>query len=264
MRNAKPHEIADGVHWLRLGLIAGNIYFVSSGASWVLIDTAFKGRGRLIQRNAEALYGVSARPAAIFLTHIHPDHSGSALELAKQWGCPVYVHPDEMPLAVDRRLATVEKFANPMDHWIVLPILRLIPRRRVTALLEKESLEGVVQALDPDGAVPGMSEWMSISTPGHSPGHIVFFRKRDRVLISGDALLTVDLGSFRGFLSWLFRPSTPRLSGPPWYTNWSQQKAKSSAVALAHLQPTVVASGHGVPMMGEQTDRSLPTSPTRP
>jgi glyoxylase-like metal-dependent hydrolase (beta-lactamase superfamily II) len=143
MRDSKPYEIAEGVYWLRIGLVSGNVYLVKSGSSWVLIDTAFAGRGQLIQRNAEALFGVDARPFAILLTHIHPDHSGSALDLARLWMCPVYVHPDEMPLAVVRDLATAKQFANPIDHWIVLPVLNLLPRRRVMAMLAKESLEGV-------------------------------------------------------------------------------------------------------------------------
>lgn len=38
------------------------------------------------------------RPASILLTHDHPDHSGSALELARMWSLPVHVHRDELPL----------------------------------------------------------------------------------------------------------------------------------------------------------------------
>ena len=59
-------------------------------------------------------------------------------------------------------------------------------------MLSRESLEGVAKALEPDAAAPGLPEWRSITTPGHSPGHVVFFRESDRVLISGDALMTVD------------------------------------------------------------------------
>ena len=47
----------------------------------------------LIAAAAESLFGAGTRPAAILLTHIHPDHSGSALELARRWDLPVLVHP---------------------------------------------------------------------------------------------------------------------------------------------------------------------------
>jgi glyoxylase-like metal-dependent hydrolase (beta-lactamase superfamily II) len=39
------------------------------------------------------------RPASILLTHLHPDHIGSALELANMWNVPVYVHLGDLPLA---------------------------------------------------------------------------------------------------------------------------------------------------------------------
>src|SRR5512139_2223287 len=100
MGSRKPVEIAPGVHWHSAGAVAGNIYFVQSASSWVLIDTSTAGQGRRIREAAETLFGAGARPAAILLTHVHPDHSGSALELARAWACAVYLHPDELELAL--------------------------------------------------------------------------------------------------------------------------------------------------------------------
>ncbi len=257
MGSRQPVEIAAGVHWYSAGVVAGNIYFVQSASSWVLIDTATAGQGRRIREAAESLFGVGTRPAAILLTHVHPDHSGSALELARAWDCPVYLHPDEMELAITRNLATVVRYANPLDRWIILPLLRLFPRRRVEAMMEKESLQGVVQTFEPEAAPPGLPEWTSMSTPGHSPGHTVFFRRDDRVLISGDALLTVDLGSFRGILSWVLRPGKLQVCEPPWYTNWDRSKMLASAGAVVQLQPRIVAPGHGRPLTGEAAAAAL-------
>jgi glyoxylase-like metal-dependent hydrolase (beta-lactamase superfamily II) len=257
MASLKPVEIAPGVHWYSAGVMAGNIYFVQSASSWVLIDTATAGQGRRIREAAEGQFGVGARPTAILLTHVHPDHSGSAHELARAWDCPVYVHPDEMDLAISRNLATVARYANPLDRWIILPMLRLFPRRRVEAMMERESLQGVVWSFEPGAAPPGLPEWTSISTPGHSPGHTVFFRGDDRVLISGDALLTVDLGSFRGVLYWVLRPSKPQVCEPPWYTNWDRSQMLASASAVVRLQPRVLAPGHGHPLSGEAATSTL-------
>ncbi|MFZ5870941.1 MAG: MBL fold metallo-hydrolase, partial [Actinomycetota bacterium] len=50
-------------------------------------------------------------------------------------------------------------------------------------------------------------------TPGHTPGHVAYLRRDDRVLISGDAAVTVDLNSAGGLL--LGRPA---IAGPPRYT----------------------------------------------
>lgn len=250
MASRKPVEIAPGVHWYSAGVVAGNIYFVQSASSWVLIDTATAGQGGRIREAAEWLFGAGARPAAILLTHVHPDHSGSALELARTWNCPVYLHPDEMDLAISRTLATAARYANPLDRWIIFPLLRLFPRQRVEAMMEKESLRGVVQTFEPGAAPPGLPDWTSIATPGHSPGHTSFFRQDDRVVVSGDALLTVDLGSLRGVLSWGLRSNRPRACEPPWYTNWDRNEMLASFNAVLQLQPRVLAPGHGRPLSG--------------
>ncbi len=40
MGTRRPVEIAPGVHGYSAGAVAGNVYFVQSALSWVLIDTA--------------------------------------------------------------------------------------------------------------------------------------------------------------------------------------------------------------------------------
>jgi glyoxylase-like metal-dependent hydrolase (beta-lactamase superfamily II) len=257
MGSRKPIAIAPGVHWYAAGAVAGNIYFVQSASSWVLIDTATAGQGRRIREAAETLFGVGARPAAILLTHVHPDHAGSALELARAWECAVYLHPDELALAITRDLATVARYANPLDRGIILPLLRLFPRRWVEAMMARESLSEVVQVFEPETAPPGLPEWTCITTPGHSPGHTAFFRHNDRVLIAGDALLTVDAGSLGGVLSWILRANKPQVCEPPWYTNWDCNQMMASASAVVRLQPQVLATGHGWPLSGAVADAAL-------
>ena len=212
-------EVAPGVYGMETGqgISRANVYFVQSGAAWVLIDTAGAKCGPLIRRIAESLFGASTSPASILLTHSHPDHAGSAVELACLWDCPVYVHPDELPYVAIENLSTVEKYANPLDRWIILPILRMMPRRRVEAMLSSASIKDVVRAFDPSAAVPGLPDWECIPTPGHTPGHVAFFRTNDRVLITGDAVVTVNLNSFQGFLRWGLRRHKQRVAGPPWY-----------------------------------------------
>jgi glyoxylase-like metal-dependent hydrolase (beta-lactamase superfamily II) len=252
-------ESAPGVYCLEVGrgIMRSNVYFVRSGKSWVLIDAASANCGRLIQRTAESLFGADTRPASILLTHDHPDHAGSALELARMWDCPVYLHPDELPLAVNRDLVTIKKFANPLDRWLILPMLRLMPRRRVESMLSKESLKGVARAFEPDAAVPGLPDWECVPAPGHTPGQVAFFRASDRVLVASDAVLTVNLNSLWGMLLWALRINRPRVSGPPWYSTWDRRAAKQSVAVLAGLKPRVLASGHGVPMTGNGTAREL-------
>ena len=48
-----------------------------------------------------------------------------------------------------------------------------------------------MQALPEDGSIPHLPDWEWIYTPGHSPGHVSFFREKDLTLIVGDAFVTV-------------------------------------------------------------------------
>ena len=252
-------EIAPDIYYIEVGkgINRSNIFFVRSGSSWVLIDTASANYGRLIRKAAESLFGANIPPALILLTHDHPDHAGSALELARMWNCKVYVHPEELALTTADNLSTLEKYANPIDRRIILPLLRLMPRRTIESMFSRNSLKDVVQAFDPNAPVPGLPDWECIPTPGHTPGQVAFFRTGDRVMITGDAVVTADINSFRGFLFWSLRLNRQRVSGPPWYSTWNKQLAKESVVALATLEPSVLASGHGVPMQGEAIAQKL-------
>jgi glyoxylase-like metal-dependent hydrolase (beta-lactamase superfamily II) len=252
-------EIARGVYCMEVGkgISRSNVYFVQSKSSWVLIDAASANCGRLIRSTAEALFGANTQADSILLTHDHPDHAGSALELARLWGCPVYMHPDELPLAIAEELSVMERYANPLDRWIILPLLHAMPRQRVKSMLLKQSLKDVARALDPGDAVPNLPGWKWIPSPGHTPGHIAFFRTGDGTLITGDAVITADLNSFSGILSWCLRTQKQTISGPPLYSTRNKREAKESVTALAALDPRVLASGHGVPMEGDEVAGGL-------
>jgi glyoxylase-like metal-dependent hydrolase (beta-lactamase superfamily II) len=97
--------------------------------------------------------------------------------------------------------------------------------------------------------VPGANGWQWVSTPGHSPGHICLFRDSDRILLTGDALVSVDMDSWNGLLS-----ARPKLSGPPAPFTIDWDSALASLRQLASLRPNVVGCGHGVPI----SDSDLP------
>ncbi|GAB3309717.1 hypothetical protein GCM10027451_19760 [Geodermatophilus aquaeductus] len=242
MRVPVAREIAPGVHLLRMGrgALASNAYLVRSEPGWVLIDCAWAGSATAIRSAAESLFGPDTRPAAILLTHIHPDHSGSAGDLGRSWQVPVYVHAAELPMA---RGEYLPGYGMPLDRWLVVPLMRLLPRstrRRITAAGD---ITDVARALDPTAGVPGLPGWQVVPMPGHTPGSVAYLRADDGVLVSGDAVLTVDLNSLSGVL--LGRQG---LAGPPWYTTWNRQAAQRSISALAELETRVIAPGHGDPL----------------
>ena len=245
---ATPTEIAPDVWCLGPhGRTQTNVVLVRSGSAWVLIDAGWEGDAARIEAAARSLLGADTRPAMILLTHAHPDHEGSARALATDWGCPVLVHPAELPFATGD-FAAMERFAGPLDRWVILPAMRAIGRRRREAILAKGSLAGVVGLLEDDGGIPGLDGWRWIATPGHTPGHVSFVRPVDRVVVTGDALVTLRVNSWSGFA--LGRQG---LSGPPGYTTWDMTAARASIRVIAALAPTVVAGGHGRPLVGPGT-----------
>lgn len=239
----RPRQIAEGVYCLRTGrgITESNVYFVRSGTGWVLIDAGWPHHGGVIRETAEWLFGTGTRPAAIVVTHLHPDHSGSAPELARAWELPVLVPSAEMPMSAGRPLPGL---MNPLDRYLLRPLGRVLP--------PASALAGVARSFDPAAGIAELADWDCVPTPGHTPGHVAFFRPHDRVLIGGDAVLTVNVNS----LTELYR-GRQRVSGPPRVSTWDWEGAKRSIAALAELEPAVLACGHGIPMTGAETAGAL-------
>lgn len=227
-------EFAAGVRCLPAGF--ANVYFVGKrGGAWVLVDTATPGRTRQIREAADAVYGAGTRPEAILLTHGHRDHAGSAGELAELWDVPIYAHALEMPYLTG-------KSAYPPLDPTVGGFLALLGRFFAPQTFD---LSERVRAFEPGGDVPGLRGWEWHHTPGHSPGHVVFFRREDGTLLTGDAVTTMNLDSF--FASAL---KVRRVCGPPAPFTPDWVTARESVKYLAELRPHSIGSGHGVPMSG--------------
>ena len=205
---------------------------------WVLIDTALPNSASFIVEEAEARFGQGSRPQAIILTHGHFDHVGSVIELADRWNVPVYAHQLEMPY-----LTGQEDYpeADPtVDSGLVAKLSPSFPNQGI-------NLAKRIKPLPADGSIPGMADWRWIHTPGHTPGQVCLFRDADQVLISADALITVEQESFTAVLT-----QKKDLSGPPAYFTTDWAAAEQSVQTLAELKPALVIPGHGQPMQGEE------------
>jgi hypothetical protein len=154
-RELRVDEIASGVFsiapWGRTQTV---VYALRSADSWVLVDAGWAGDGQRIQRAVETVFGPRSAPSAILLTHVHPDHEGDSRALATDWGCPVYVSPLELHIAA-RDFSAMRDTAMPLDHWLVLPLMRAMGARRRQAIFDSATLAGVARVLDPSTNIPG-------------------------------------------------------------------------------------------------------------
>ncbi|MEO8438954.1 MAG: MBL fold metallo-hydrolase [Spartobacteria bacterium] len=226
-------RIAPDVGWQPISFV--NAYLVGhSGGPWALIDTGLPGRSDQVSDAAEARFGAGTRPEAIYLTHGHFDHAGSARVLAEKWDIPIFAHRMELPYLTGR---SDYPPPDPTIGGAMAFLSRFMPYR-------ERDLGGHLREL-PSGPLPGLEGWEWMHTPGHSPGHVSFFRRDDQVLLAGDAFATMNMDSWVGLASG--RKQLAR-AGAPFNIDW--QATRASVERLAALRPSVVGCGHGIPMSG--------------
>jgi len=198
-----------------------NVYLVGD----VLVDTGIKQSAGKISGMLNGR-GVSA----IALTHAHGDHAGAMKRLAAQLGVPVWCG------AADREAAEAGKPV--LSSGLQRPGLSVIaaaaggfdgvPVARV--LREGDTLAAGFTVLD---------------TPGHSPGHVSFWRESDRTLICGDVFFNMNLLT-----------TFPGLREPPSLLTTDPVKNRDSERRLAALEPDAVGFGHG-PVLSDDAARKL-------
>jgi len=237
--------VTADVACLPLSLV--NLYFYGvAGAvdrSWVLIDAGLAWSADHIMQTVAERFGAQSRPAAIVLTHGHFDHVGALPELANRWQAPIYAHELELPYLTGRSSYPPPDPA--VGGGAMSFLSRLYPRGPY-------DFGDRVHPLPQDGSVPGMVGWRWVATPGHSPGHVSFFRDSDRTLIAGDAFVTQRQES-----AWAVLTQPQEVRRPPAYFTPDWQTARRSVETLAQLRPNIAATGHGVPMHGERMRQEL-------
>ncbi len=237
--------IAQRLQGLRITFV--NVFSVAhADGSWTLIDAGLPFTEGLIRSWAEKQF--SGPPNSIVLTHGHFDHVSAARGLADKWGVPIYAHELEFPYLTGQQEYPAP---NPGAGGGLMSLLSPIYPRgpvdlgsRLRALPTEQSSPGALNVL------PG---WEILHTPGHTPGHVSFFRRQDGTLLVGDAFCTTKPESF-------FEAAVaqqPELHGPPSYFTWDWNLARESVQRLAKLSPTVVAPGHGKPLSGEKVPEAL-------
>ncbi|GAC1434432.1 MAG: hypothetical protein NVSMB51_01600 [Solirubrobacteraceae bacterium] len=205
-------QLADGVHMLAgFPPNAINVYLVGD----VIIDAATRHAGRRILRQ------VRGRPvAAHALTHAHPDHQGASHQLCETLGVPLWCGAGD-----------VEAMETPGG------IAAAQPRAAINRIVDRAwsgPPHKVARALAEGDDVAGFSV---LETPGHSRGHLSFWRERDRILICGDVLNGMNLLT-----------TIPGLHEPPAIFTPDSARNRTSIKRLAALEPALILFGHGPPM----------------
>jgi hydroxyacylglutathione hydrolase len=210
-------ELADGVHMLRgFPPNAINVYVLGD----VLIDAATRQGTRRIMRQTR---GVTLNAHA--LTHAHPDHQGSSHAICEQLQIPLWcgagdVHAMETPGGVaNSNPPSWQTFVQ--RHWWTGP-----PHPVARPLKEGDEVAG----------------FTVLECPGHSPGHVAYWRASDRVLVIGDVLTNMNVMSGRTGLHEPLAAFTP-----------DPAKNRESARRLAELEPALVLFGHGPPLRDTAT-----------
>ena len=190
---------------------AFNVYLMGG----VLVDAGTRHAGPRILRQ---LRGRSV--AAHALTHAHPDHQGSSHAVCEALGVTLWCGAADADAAEDPAL-----------------ILRRLPAHWVNrAIAPRFAGPGhpVARRLREGDEVGGFTV---LEVPGHTAGHVAFWRASDRALILGDVVRNMD-----------FATGLPRLGEPLRVFTPDPATNRRSARRLAALEPALVCFGHGPPL----------------
>lgn len=205
-------QLADDLWQLRgFPPNAINVYLMGD----VLVDAATRYGGRRILRELRG-----RRVAAHALTHAHPDHQGASHRVCEELGVPLWCGAADADAAERPQLIGERQ----PDHFMAQLFHRTCtgPGHPVTRRLEEGD---------------EVAGFMVLDAPGHSAGHVAFWRESDRVLVLGDVLNSAD--PFTGI---------PGLREPKPYFTPDPARNRESARRLAELEPELACFGHGPPV----------------
>jgi glyoxylase-like metal-dependent hydrolase (beta-lactamase superfamily II) len=206
-------RVADGVWQLDTIAIPNAINaYVLDG---VLVDAGGRRSGRRILRALDR-----HQIAAHAITHAHPDHQGSSAELCSKLGVPYWVGERDVDAAENPNLIRERQPDHPVAKFY--DSIFTGPGRQVDRTLREGDEVAGFEVID---------------VPGHSAGHIAFWREADGVLIGGDVLNNMNIWT-----------GLPGLHEPMPYLTPDPAENRRSARKLAALEPRLALFGHGPPL----------------
>lgn len=206
-------QLADGV-WQLKGRLpipnAINTYLLEE----VLVDAGARFDGPKILGQLEG------RPlSAHALTHAHPDHQGASKLVCDTYKVPFWAPDGDSDAAERPELIRERQPSNAINKIFFKAMAG--PGHPVDRRLREGDEVAGFRVLD---------------TPGHSAGHVSFWRESDRVLVLGDVLNAMDVIT-----------GIPGLREPKRYLTPDPVTNRASARRLGELEPSLVLFGHGPP-----------------
>lgn len=241
MQESRPVEVAAGVFFLTLPLPMKpshvHVTVVKAGDEWFQCDTGIYTEESLsaLQEQWKRIGCRADRLRWLAVTHHHPDHYGAAQAIVEQTGCAVYLHPAEVAAAAHytRREHSAEARVFFRRHGIPLDRIGPVPPVGVFWAQFYRPATRTVPLADGQVLRLGARDVRVIATPGHTPGHCVFWLESERILIVGDHVLpkiTPHIGRF---------PAGP----PNPLADYLESLAK-----IQNLEVTWVLPAHGRPL----------------
>lgn len=225
-------SVADGVH--RLAHANVNVYLIEDDDGVTVVDTGLPATFKRIETALKDLSRTPADIRAVVLTHAHFDHVGSARHAHKTWRVPVWVHDGDRPLAAHPYRYKREKnvFLYPFRYPRSLPVLGKMAAAGALFVRGLTTVSSLTAGTELD--VPGRPR--VVFTPGHTFGHCALHLPERDVVVTGDALVTLD--PYTG-------GTGPQIVSGAATADSSQ--ALASLSALADTGSRTVLPGHGEP-----------------
>ena len=185
----RPPEVAEGVY--RLGTRWIKFYLVAEGAEYTLVDAGYPGYWKYLASASDALGSSLGAIKAVIVTQHHADHVGTAERVRGSGRARVFAgegdawivagkYPSHASPGFYRRCSIRRSGLRFLAHSAVSGGARYRPVQSV------ESLHDAEARLD----LPGHP--LAIHTPGHAAGHYSVALPERGVLLSGDAVATLD------------------------------------------------------------------------
>lgn len=231
----KIDQVSDSVY-----VVAGtnvNWALISDGSAVTIIDAGYPADTDDLLDSIGQIGHRLEDVAAVLLTHAHLDHIGAIPTLVERIGMPVYTGTEEVRHAKREYLQQI----TPVEMLKQLGSQR--GRRWVTQTIKAarggmKTTVPTATAAAPEVLAQLPGGLIAVPSPGHTSGHTAYFMPSEKVLFSGDALVTghpllIDAG--------------PQLL--PSFFSHDEALSRLSAEQLAARPVHALVPGHGAPIV---------------